>query len=259
MRILLVMTLLIFSVFPSMMNAETVKHPNKKLAIVIDDFGNEMKGTDEMLNLPIPLTVAIMPFLSTTKEDAELAYEKGHQVIVHLPMEPKKGKKSWLGPGAITTDLSDKEIKERVEKAIKDVPHAVGMNHHMGSKATEDERVMRIILEVCRTKGLFYLDSKTTGKSVIPKLATELGVPYLENDLFFDHVYSASHIHRQASKLAKQLEDRQQFIAIGHVGVTGEKVVSALKTYIPEYEKMAEIVPLSALIPGSDMLDNKLP
>ena len=63
-----------------------------------------------MLNLPIKLTVAIMPFLPSTKRDAELAYRNGHEVIVHLPMEPKRGKKSWLGPGAITTDLSDQEI-----------------------------------------------------------------------------------------------------------------------------------------------------
>jgi uncharacterized protein len=231
----------------------------KELAIVIDDFGNGMKGTEEMLNLPVPLTVAVMPFLPTTASDANRAHEKGHEVIVHLPMEPKKGKKSWLGPGAITTDLSDQEIRKKVEQAIAEVPHAVGMNHHMGSKVTEDERIMRIILEVCREKGFFYLDSKTTGNSVIPKLAKEMGVPYLENNLFFDHVYTASHIQRQASLLAKQLEDQEQLIAIGHVGVTGDKVVDALKTYIPEYKKQADLVPVSALIADFDRLDNKLP
>ena len=105
----------------------------KELAIVIDDFGNNMKGTEEMLNLPVPITVAIMPFLSTSKEDAIRAHKKGHEVIVHLPLEPKKGKKSWLGPGAITTDLSDEEIRKRVKDAIESIPYAVGMNHHMGS------------------------------------------------------------------------------------------------------------------------------
>ena len=68
----------------------------KELAIVIDDFGNNMKGTEEMLNLPVPITVAIMPFLSTSKEDAIRAHKKGHEVIVHLPLEPKKGKKAGL-------------------------------------------------------------------------------------------------------------------------------------------------------------------
>ncbi|WP_404333275.1 divergent polysaccharide deacetylase family protein [Mesobacillus maritimus] len=240
-------------------HAEEQPTPIKELAIVIDDFGNGMKGTEEMLNLPVPLTVAVMPFLSTTAKDAKHAHEKGHEVIVHLPMEPKRGKKSWLGPGAITTDLTDEEIRKRVEQAIAEVPFAVGMNHHMGSKVTEDERVMRIILEVCREKGFFYLDSKTTGNSVIPKIAKELGVPYLENNLFFDHVYSASHIQRKASLLAKQLEDSDQLIAIGHVGITGEKMVDALKTYIPEYKKQADLVPVSALLADFDRLDHELP
>ena len=251
MRILFVTFLLIFSCFTNITEANTVQNTKKELALVIDDFGNNMEGTEEMLNLPVPLTVAIMPFLPTTEHDAKLAHAKGHEVIVHVPMEPKKGKKSWLGPGAITTDLSDEEIRKTVEEAIASVPFAVGMNHHMGSKVTEDERIMRIILEVCKEKGLYYLDSKTARKSVIPKIATELSVPYLENDMFFDHIYSEQHIYKQASNLAKQLDNREHLIAIGHVGITGDRVVSALKSYIPVYEKQAIIVPLSALIPIS--------
>jgi uncharacterized protein len=236
--------------------AEAPSTTKKELAIVIDDLGNNMKGTDEILNLPIKLTVAIMPFLSSTKEDAELAYKNGHEVIVHLPMEPKKGKQSWLGPQGITTDLDDKEIRRRVEAAIQDVPHAVGMNHHMGSKATEDERVMRIVLEVCKEKGLFYLDSKTTGKSVVSKLATEMNVPFLENSLFFDDVYSTDHIKKQATLLNEKLTEIEQIIAIGHVGISGPMMVNVLKEYIPVFQDKADIVFLSDLIPEYEVLQN---
>ncbi|WP_077620682.1 divergent polysaccharide deacetylase family protein [Bacillus sinesaloumensis] len=244
---LLTLILLLFS-FTTESHATEIKDSKKVLAIVIDDFGNDMDGTEEILELPIPLTVAVMPFLPTTEQDAKLAHAKGHEVIVHVPMEPKHGKKSWLGPGAITSDLSDKEVRKRIESAIDNVPYAVGMNHHMGSKVTEDKRIMRIILEVCKERNLYYLDSKTARKSVIPKLAKELSVPYLENDIFFDHVYSETHIYRQASKITKQLQKHEQIIAIGHVGITGDRVVSALKTYIPEYEKEAELVTLSEII-----------
>jgi uncharacterized protein len=144
----------VFSMLPNLTLAQESDTKKKELAIVIDDFGNNMEATEEMLNLPIFITAAIMPFLSTIERDAELANEKGHEVIVHLPMEPKKGKKCWLGPGAITTDLSNEEIRKRVENVIANVPHAVGMNHHMGSKVTEDERAMRVVLEVCQEKGL---------------------------------------------------------------------------------------------------------
>ncbi|MBE4907321.1 divergent polysaccharide deacetylase family protein [Bacillus luteolus] len=250
MRIILLMVVLLFSSFMSNA-AANVDNTKKVLAIVIDDFGNNMKGTEDMLALPIPLTVAIMPHMTTTERDAKLAHSRGHEVIIHLPMEPKRGKKSWLGPGAITTDLSDEEIRKRVEAAIENVPYAVGMNHHMGSKVTENERIMRIVLEVCKEKGLYYLDSKTAGKSVIPKIAAELSVPYLENNMFFDHQYSSKHIYKQASVIVKKLEDRSPLIAIGHVGITGDNVVGAIKANIPEYEKHAEIVLLSELIPNS--------
>ncbi|MFJ8067208.1 divergent polysaccharide deacetylase family protein [Psychrobacillus sp. NPDC096426] len=235
--------------------AEPLSSPKSDLAIVIDDLGNNMKGTEEMIKLPVKLTVAIMPFMPSTKEDAELASQYGHEVIIHLPMEPKKGKKSWLGPGAITTDLSDKEIRKRVEAAVKDVPHAVGMNHHMGSKATEDERVMKIVLEVCKENGLFYLDSKTTGKSVVSKLANEMDVSFLENNYFFDSIYTTQHITEQAKKLAGKLTENEQLVAIGHVGVSGSIMVNVLKEYIPIYEKKANIVSLSELIPEYKLIE----
>ena len=230
----------------------------RELAIVIDDLGNNMNGTEEILNLPITLTAAIMPFMPSTKEDAELANRSGHDVIVHLPMEPKKGKKSWLGPGAITTDLSDEEIRKRVVAAIKDVPHAIGMNHHMGSKATEDERVMRIVLEVCKEYGFFYLDSKTTGKSVVGKIANQINLPYLENNLFFDDVYTTRHVTKHANLLAGKLNKNDQLSAIGHVGISGPIMASVLEAYIPGYKNKAQLVPLSKLIPGYELLDEDI-
>lgn len=250
----------IFIIFFSFNQPVLAKSPNikKELAIVIDDLGNDMKGTEEILALPITLTAAIMPFMPTTKQDADLAFKNGHDVIIHLPMEPKKGKKSWLGPGAITTNLSDEEIRERVVAAINDVPHAIGMNHHMGSKATEDERVMRIVLDVCKEYGLFYLDSKTTGKSVVGKLASEMDVPYLENNLFFDDIYTTQHISKQANVLAGRLDNSDRLIAIGHVGVSGPLMVKVLKEYIPVYKNKADIVPLSDLVPEIKFIDKKL-
>lgn len=223
---------------------------SKRIAIVIDDFGNGMTGTDEMLKLPFPFTVAVMPFMPTTRSDAEAAHKLGHDVIVHMPMEPKKGKKEWLGPGAITTDLSDAEIRKRVEAAIDNVPHAVGMNNHMGSKATADERVMRIVLAVCKERGLFFLDSRTTFKTVVPKIAAELKVPLLSNHVFLDDVYSVAHISKQIGLLRKHLEQHEDCVAIGHVGPPGKKTAAVLQQSSSSLRENAVIVKLSELIRG---------
>lgn len=231
--------------------AEPQDEPSRQLAVVIDDFGNGMKGTERMLSLPVKLTAAVMPFLPTTKKDAEMAHAKGHDVIVHLPMEPVRGKASWLGPNAILTSLPDDEIRRRVELAIADVPYAVGMNNHMGSRATADERVMRIVLHVCKEKGLFFLDSRTSYRSVIPKVAKELGVPLLRNDVFLDDVYSANHVARQLTVVRQQLDKRRNCVVIGHVGPPGMITSGALQAAIPAWQRDTKFVRLSELLPAS--------
>lgn len=250
--VLIISCSIFFSFFSQISSAE--EHDSNKVAIVIDDLGNNMKGTEEILRLPATLTVAVMPFLSTTQKDAEMAHSLGHEVILHLPMEPLKGKKSWLGPGAITSNLSNEEIFTRVNDAIDSVPHAVGINNHMGSKITADKRIMRVILEVCKERNLYYLDSKTSKKSVVAELATEIGVPFLENELFFDEVFTTNHIVKQTTQLIRKTEVDDSIIAIGHVGVVGEKTASVLKQYIPKLRDKAEIVTLSNILIDKEIL-----
>lgn len=236
--------------FPHQLNAreQAGTVPKKLAAIVIDDFGNDMQGTKEMMELPIAFTAAVMPFLPTTKRDAEWAHASGRDVIVHLPMEPIRGKKNWLGPGAITADLSDDEVRKRVTAAIEDVPYAIGVNNHMGSKITSDERIMRIVLDVCRERGLFMLDSRTNSKSVVGKLAREIGVKTADNNLFFDDIYSTQHISKQMTKFQEHLRKHDTCIAIGHVGPPGRKTAEVLKRSIPALLPEVDFVTLSQIV-----------
>ncbi|MGG4033815.1 divergent polysaccharide deacetylase family protein [Paenibacillus cisolokensis] len=222
----------------------------KRIALVIDDFGNGMSGTKEMMALPVKFTVAVMPFMPTSKADAEEAHRLGHDVIVHMPMEPVRGKKEWLGPGAITTDLDDSEIRRRVEAAIDHIPHAIGMNNHMGSKATADERVMRIVLTVCKERGLIFLDSRTTEHSVIPKLAAEIGVPYAVNNVFLDNSYKPAYIAKQVNVLVRQLQSRSDCVVIGHVGPPGLYTSKVLRSSLPELQQTADFVKLPDIVRG---------
>ncbi|UVI27933.1 divergent polysaccharide deacetylase family protein [Paenibacillus spongiae] len=231
--------------------AAAITADGRQLAIVIDDFGNNMTGTEEMFDLPVHITAAVMPFMRTTKQDAEQAHKKGHDVIVHMPMEPNQGKKEWLGPGAILTSMSDEEIRKRVQDAIRDVPHAIGMNNHMGSKVTADERVMRIVLSVVKENNMFFLDSRTTFKTVVPKIAAELGVPLLSNHVFLDDVYTMRHIAGQIGVLKKHLESNDVCVAIGHVGAPGKKTAAVLKEQIPQLKEKATFVRLSEMLAPS--------
>nr|WP_237176051.1 divergent polysaccharide deacetylase family protein [Paenibacillus xylanexedens] len=221
---------------------------HKRLAIIIDDVGNDMKGTAEILAMPVKLTVAVMPFLPTTKKDAIAAHEKGMDVIVHMPMEPKKGRPEWLGPGAITSNLTDEEVRSRVEKAIDDVPHAIGMNNHMGSKITSDKRIMSIVLDVCNERGLFFVDSRTNFRSVVGELAVSKNMPPVGNDIFLDDQNSKQHIRKQLDLAAQRAIDKNICVVIGHVGHSGMNTSAVIRESVSRLQNQVQFVGIGDLV-----------
>ncbi|QZN78834.1 divergent polysaccharide deacetylase family protein [Paenibacillus sp. DR312] len=221
---------------------------HKRLAIIIDDVGNDMKGTAEILAMPVKLTVAVMPFLPTTKKDAIAAHEKGMDVIVHMPMEPKKGRPEWLGPGAITSNLTDEEVRSRVEKAIDDVPHAIGMNNHMGSKITSDKRIMSIVLDVCKERGLFFVDSRTNFRSVVGELAISKNMPPVGNDIFLDDQNSKQHIRKQLDLAAQRAIDKNICVVIGHVGHSGMNTSAVIRESVSRLQNQVQFVGIGDLV-----------
>ncbi|WP_340009582.1 divergent polysaccharide deacetylase family protein [Paenibacillus sp. FSL K6-0276] len=219
-----------------------------KVVIIIDDFGNDMKGTDEMFSLPVKLTVAVMPFLPTSFKDATRAHERGDDVLLHLPMEPRQGNPKWLGPGAILAKMSDEEVRQKVESALDNVPFAIGINNHMGSKITGDERIMAVILSVCKERGLFFVDSKTNYHSIAGNMAYRMGLPRVENHIFLDDTHTASHVMKQMG-LAKDLAQDQRFcVTIGHVGVHGKETAAGIRSGIEQLKDSVEFIGISDLV-----------
>ena len=185
--------------------------------------------------------------MPTSKKDAEAAHRQGHDVIIHMPMEPKQGRSSWLGPGAILSSLTDEEIRERMEEAIDSVPYAVGINNHMGSKVTG----MNGSCPSCWTyagEGVVFIDSKTNYHSVVGKLAAKKGMPSIANDIFLDDVHTIQHVSKQLQTAAQHAEERTSCIAIGHVGVYGIRTAEALKGTIPKLQNKVEFVGISDLV-----------
>lgn len=245
---ILMLFVLSIAIDPAPSMATDLESP--KAAIIIDDFGGYTGGVEKFLNADIPITVAIMPFLDGSTEQAELAYDLGFEVMIHLPLEPKKGKQSWLGPLPITSDLETEEVKRRVKKAIEDVPHARGLNNHMGSKIVGNERIVRAILEVAKEHNLYIVDSATSGDSVLGQVAEEMNIPFAKRDTFLDDSYSSrNHVYKQMLTLCKLAKEKGQAIAIGHVGVKGLDTFNGINDALPYFEdNNVKIVPASHLI-----------
>lgn len=209
-----------------------------ELAILIDDFGYCGDGTEEMLALSVPFTAAIMPFSSCTAEDAERVRQAGKEIFIHMPMESLTGKREWVGEKGIFRDMSDTAIRERVEEAFSVLPDAAGMNNHMGSAIMEDERSLSAVMEVLQERGVPFVDSMTTAKSLGKSVAEKKGVTVLGRDVFLDSTDSVDVVKENLRKAGEAALEKGKAIAIGHVGPEGGKITAqAIRELIPELQQ----------------------
>ena len=169
-------------------STETGGPTGPAITVIVDDFGYfNNRLVREFLALEVPFTVSVIPGLKHSEKICRQAREAGKEVICHLPMEPEKGGSDQGDIPLVRTSMRGREIEKTVEKALESTPGVIGMNNHMGSKATADMDVMKSVMKVCRRKKLFFIDSYTTSKSVTAEAAEKAGVKTLRNDLFLDN------------------------------------------------------------------------
>ena len=208
--------------------------PKAKMAIIIDDFGFNRRGTKEILSINRPLTAAILPFRPHSNKDAKLAKEAGLEVLLHQPLEPMSSAAN-PGAGAIYTDMQAEKIKKIFLKNLNSLPQLSGINHHMGSKASANKRVMNELMEIIKEKDLFYIDSSTSKNSVGAKVARANDVPTIENHLFIDNVNQQAEIEKMILRLAHIALEKEELLIIGHVK---KNTAQAIRNSIPELEAM---------------------
>ncbi len=224
--------------------------PRFRVAIVIDDMGYRMDVAQAFLDLPWPITFSILPFTPKEREIARLAWEKGKDVMLHIPMAAN-GKGEAIErlesrtPGMLQVSMSDRELRHLVMREIQEVPYAKGANNHMGSRFTRDPKKMRIVLEELKTRGYYFLDSLTDSRSVAYKVALHLGMKCFKRDVFLDNSRDVPYILRQLDALGYLARKRGYAIAIGH---PSRATLLALRQGLPKLEKRGiRVVPLSKL------------
>lgn len=216
-----------------------------KIVIIIDDLGNNIKVANELLNMNKDITFSVLPKLKHSKEIAEAVSSKNKEVLLHLPMEPENHKNK-PGPGAITDDMSAEEIQKQVKEDMESVPNIVGINNHMGSKATSSEKVMESVLSAVKDEGLFYVDSVTSPKSKGHDTAQKMNLPTAKRDVFLDGVQNKNYVKSQIKKLKNLAKKNGVAVGIGH---PHKETVDALKEMLPELEKEGiQIVPASEVV-----------
>lgn len=199
------------------------------LVVVIDDVGNSLSDLEGFLELDIPLTFAVLPQREFTREAASRVAAAGHEVILHLPMQPIS--EMDPGPGAIHVGMSPVEIEEVIRENLKALPDIRGVNNHMGSRVTADPATMNVVLQVLKEEGLFFLDSRTSVETVGRLTAEQHNLPYVERAVFLDNESNRDYI-RNAVREGMQIAERNgHAVMIGHVMVN--ELVEVLNEMYP--------------------------
>jgi uncharacterized protein len=226
-------------------------HPQRELprfALVIDDLGYmQPELVKRLCQEPVAFSVAVLPYQEFTKESAEIAFSRGKEVMLHLPMEPQgyPGPGKDPGPNAIMFDLKEAEIRARVRAAMEAIPHRKGVNNHMGSRITPDRMRMGWVLQEVKARHCFFVDSRTEKDSVAFDVAQELKIPSVQRKVFLDDDKSFSEMSKQWERAIEIANREGEVLLIGHIY---PETVEALERLIPRSKGKVRFVAASDLV-----------
>lgn len=179
------------------------------------------------MTLPGPVAYAILPHAPHTAKMSQLALQRDKEILLHQPMQAME-KNQFLGPGALTLNMTQTEFSQTLDINMSKVPNLIGINNHMGSLLTRHPGHMQWLMESIKAKGQFYVDSLTSDNSVAARLAKENNIPYLTRDVFLDNQIDASYIRGQFMKLIEVAKRKGSALGIGHPHPATIEVLSQL-------------------------------
>lgn len=253
-QLLVLATLTVLSVATIVAVADTRARSPALVTIIIDDLGNSLARGRRVIALPAPIAVAILPHTAYSARLATEAHRAHKDVLLHLPMQPLNDAEP--GPGVIEVNMPARELAITLDYDLRTVPHAVGVNNHMGSRMTQDEPAMRRLLEALRVRGnLFFVDSRTGPTSAIARIGQSLGVPILTRDVFLDHEIDSAAIRARLDQLVAIARRRGHAIGIGH---PHPKTLATLEAWLPTTPSQnVRIAPLSELVTIIDQRERR--
>lgn len=220
--------------------------PRPRIAVVIDDLGVDRERGERVMRLPGPLTVAFLPYARGLDRQVSKARQAGHELLAHLPMDPRDRAVTDPGPNALLVDLDPEELDRRIAWNLSRFDGYVGINNHMGSRFTADAAGVGAVMAALKSRGLLFLDSRTSGQSLVPTMALAYGVPSLARDVFIDHLRTPDAVRDALAEVERVARRNGRAVAIGH---PRDITIDALGEWLPQLEQRGFVlVPVSALV-----------
>ncbi len=214
------------------------------IAVIIDDMGLRKAASTRATRLDGGFTLSYLPYATGVQAQVDQARAAGHEVLVHMPMEGKTG--ADPGPHAMLTALEPDELQARLAWNLSRFSGYDGVNNHMGSAFTADEKDMALVMNALHKDGMFFIDSRTTPHSAARLLASEMGMAYAERDVFLDNDQDAGYVAVQLAETEALARRHGSAIAIGHPhNVTLDTLEAWQKTLIG---KGIDLVPVNRIV-----------
>lgn len=189
--------------------------PAARLALIIDDIGDDRALGERSVALPGPITLSVLPHTPHARSLARAAHEAGHEVMLHMPMQAKSG--ADPGPGALMLDMDEEAVRAHTLEAWANIPEAVGANNHMGSLLTRHPGHMAWVMAALNEAGAdYFIDSRTSAHSVAHPMAQEAGLAHGRRHVFLDAERDEEAIAAQLERAVRIAEQSGEAIAIGH-------------------------------------------
>ncbi len=196
--------------------AEVIKPSRGRIAIVMDDMGASVHKAQQLLDLAVPVTPAVLPGTAHAHDVARLIAAAGREYMLHIPMQPRSYPRTSPGARALLVEQTPAQQRDLMRSFLQEFPEAVGGNNHMGSRYTEDVAGMRTVLEELQQHDRFFIDSRTIGTSVAFKEARQMGVRTGTRNIFLDNEEDVTYIRQQIRKMVSMASGNREIIAICH-------------------------------------------
>ena len=220
-------------------------YADRYASIIIDDLGNNLEYGELAIELPGAVTLAFLPHTVFAAELADRAHASGKEIMLHLPLQSVRHHSHT--PGTLKLHMTQHEFNTELQAGIKSVPHIKGINNHMGSLLTQHPGHMNWLMYALAQAGnLYFVDSRTTKKSIAPVFAKIHQVPHAERDIFLDPDFRPETIRMEFRRFINRIKQRGYAIAIAH---PHPQTIQFINDQIQELEQQGiRLVPVSELI-----------
>lgn len=217
-----------------------------RVAIVIGGLGVSQTGTQQAINkLPPEVTLAFASQGNSVGRWMTTARQRGHEILMQLPMEPFDYPNVNPGQNTLTVDGAGGENSDRLHKVLSRTTNYTGVVNYMGGRFVSETSAMQPLLEELGKRGLMFVDDGTSARSAAETIASSTGTPFAAGDTIIDDEQDPGAILKKLDQL--EATARAKGFALGTGSAFGV-TVDAVGTWVNEAKKRGiEIVPVSAV------------